>query len=425
MTPSSLRILSSNVRGFRTNVGELTHAALKNKADIVVAVETFLNDSSVTTCDRIPGYTHWVRRDRTAGQGGGIALCHREGLQLQLLPVTVPEEMEMLFFRLLLADRTAVLLCPLYRPQCSLDPVLTDLPADSVQCYQLDKVLCEVGLNPASEEGSQRTIWLWEKANWRGLRAELASTYWESTFTDDMNHNVATLTSLIISAQARHVPHRAYRVDPRDQPWFGYRCRQAADAKYKAWTRLKRRPSRRHKAQHRAACKNMARVATWARQRWELSLRRKLASNQTDPKQWWSLVKQRQGTVTQERIPPLKTASGNLAVANQDKAELLAAHFSGKMTTEEPDSQPPQLTRLCDVTLDHLQLSEAAVTKLLRSTDTRKAPGPDDVSPFLMKHCAEELTKPLTHIFRQCLQTSTWPAAWKEARVTPVHTKKG
>ncbi|MPC73619.1 hypothetical protein E2C01_067953 [Portunus trituberculatus] len=85
--------------------------------------------------------------------------------------------------------------------------------------------------------------------------------------TDDMNHNVATLTSLIISPQARHVPHRAYRVDPRDQPWFSYRCWQAADAKYKAWTRLKCRPSRRHKVQHRAACKNMARVATWARQR--------------------------------------------------------------------------------------------------------------------------------------------------------------
>ncbi|XP_045134296.1 uncharacterized protein LOC123517903 [Portunus trituberculatus] len=199
---------------------------------------------------------------------------------------------------LLLADRTAVLLCLLYRPQwqhgaplsfltdeldtimathscqntiirgglepapgepnlhrayngprahqprdllhacawyhASLDPVLSNLPADSVQCYQLDKVgssdhnvvLCEVGLNPASEEGSQRTIWLWEKANWRGLRAELASTNWESLFTVDVNpmftvdvsHNVATLTSLIISAQARHVPHREYRVDPGPHP---------------------------------------------------------------------------------------------------------------------------------------------------------------------------------------------------------------
>ena len=494
MAPRSLKILSSNVRGFRTNVGELTHAAVKNKADIVVAVETFLNDTCVTTCDRIPGYSHWVRRDRPAGQGGGVALCHREGLQLQLLPVTTPEEMEVLFFRLLLADKTAVLLCPLYRPQwqhsaplsfltdqldtimathscqhaiivgdlnqhlvsraftelttvhgltnhvtfsthvrgASLDPVLTDLPADSVQCYQLDKVgssdhnavLCEVGINPACEEGCQRTIWIWEKANWRGMKQELAATNWDATFTEDVNHNVATLTSHIISAQARHVPHRTYQVDPRDQPWFGYRCRQAAEAKYKAWTRLKRRPSRRHKAQHRAACKAMANAATWARKKWEKTLRRKLASNHTNPKLWWSLVKQNQGTITQERIPPLKTATGNLAVANQAKAELLAAHFSGKMTTEEPDRQPPQLTRLCDHTLDHLMISEDTVVKLLRSTNTRKAPGPDNISPFLLKHCAEELTKPLTHIFRQCLQTSIWPTAWKEARVTPVHKKK-
>ena len=494
MALSSLRILSANIRGFRTNIGELTHAAINNKADIVVAVETFLNDTCVTTCDRIPGYTHWVRRDRLTGQGGGIALCHRESLQLQLLPVTAPEEMEVLFFRLLLADRTSVLLCPLYRPQwqhsaplsfltdqldtimaahtcqnvmivgdlnqhlvsraftelttvhgltnhvtfathergASLDPVLTDLPTDSVQCCQLDKVgssdhfavLCKVGLNPAWEEERQRTIWLWDKANWRGLRAELASTNWDATLTEDVNYNVASLTSLILSAQARHVPHRTYRVEPRDQPWFGYRCRQAADNKYRAWTRLKRRPTRQHKAQHRAACRAMTRVAAWARRKWEINLRSKLASNQTDPKQWWSLVKQRQGTVTQERIPPLKTAAGNLVVANQDKAELLATHFSSKMTTEEPNRQPPHLPRLCDQMLDLLTVNEDAVARHLRGVSTRKAPGPDNISPFLLKHCAEELTLPLTRIFQQCLHTSTWPTAWKEARVTPVYKKK-
>lgn len=74
-----LRILLANVSGFRTNVCELTHVILRN---IVLAVETLLNGTCFTTCDRIPGYTHWVRKDRTAGQGGGIALCHREGLQL-------------------------------------------------------------------------------------------------------------------------------------------------------------------------------------------------------------------------------------------------------------------------------------------------------------------------------------------------------
>ena len=117
MAPSGLKILSANIRGFKTNVGELTHAVLRNGADIVVAVETFLSDTCVTTCDRIPGYSHWERRDRKNGQGGGVAVCYRECLQIQQLPVLTPQEMEAMFFRLLLADNSAVLLCALYRPQ--------------------------------------------------------------------------------------------------------------------------------------------------------------------------------------------------------------------------------------------------------------------------------------------------------------------
>ena len=494
MAPSSLKILSANIRGFRTNVGELTHAVLRNSADIVVAIETFLNDNCVTSCDRIPGYSHWYRQDRATGQGGGVAVCHREGLQLQHLSVPAPEEMEVMFFRLLLTDGTAVLLCALYRPQwqgaaplafltdqldnllashdcqntvivgdlnqhlvnrafteltvvhgltnhvtfpthtrgASLDPVLTDLPGDTVQCHQLNRVgssdhnavLCELGLNPACEEGTQRTIWLWERANWCAIRRALANTDWEATLAGGVDQNVTALTTIMLSTQARHIPHRTYLVEPRDQPWFGYRCRQAAESKHRAWIRYKRRPTTRHRVLHRAACKVMSRTAKWARGRWETNLKRRLATNQTDPKQWWSIVKQRQGTVTQERIPPLKTAAGGLVVANQAKAELLAAHFSSKMTTMEPERQPPRLTHLCDQPLNSLVVTEGVVARLLRAVNTRKAPGPDGVSPFLLKRCAEELSKPLTRIFQQCLNLSTWPAAWKEARVTPVHKKK-
>lgn len=90
----------------------MTHAALRNRANIVVAGETFLNDAFVTTHDKISDYTHWLWRDRPTRQGSGINLCHHEGLKLQLLPVTAPEEVEMLFLRLFLADRISVLLCP-------------------------------------------------------------------------------------------------------------------------------------------------------------------------------------------------------------------------------------------------------------------------------------------------------------------------
>ena len=72
----------------------------------------------------------------------------------------------------------------------------------------------------------------------------------------------------------------------------------------------------------------------------------KLSSNQLDPKQWWSLVKEQQGVTSHERIPALTKPCGNLAITSQEKADLLAQVFSSKMTTPEPNRQPPPLPRL-------------------------------------------------------------------------------
>ena len=168
----------------------------------------------------------------------------------------------------------------------------------------------------------------------------------------------------------------------------------------------------------------MTRTAKWAKARWEADTKRKLSSNQTEPKQWWGLVKKHQGLTPQERIPPLRKPDGDLAITSREKADLLACHFSQKMTTQEPDRQPPILPPLTASRLGSVIVSEDAVRRHLRGVNTKKAPGPDGVSPHLLRRCSDELTSPLTQIFRQCLQTGEWPAQWKEARVTPVHKKK-
>ncbi|XP_063876903.1 uncharacterized protein LOC135109454 [Scylla paramamosain] len=43
--------------------------------------------------------------------------------------------------------------------------------------------------------------------------------------------------------------------------------------------------------------------------------------------------------------------------------------------------------------------------------------------PRLLKHCARELSAPLTTVFTSCLREKKWPTVWKEARVVPVHKK--
>ena len=491
---NSIRILSANLRGFRTNIGELTHSFVrKHQLDIVVTVETFLDRNCVTTCDRIPGYSHWIRRDRHEGQGGGIAVCHKDSLQMQLLQIQMPDMLEMMFFRIILADRGAALLCVTYRPQwqgsapitfltehldnimatqncqnCiivgdlnqhliqrafteltvvqglanhvsfpthirggSLDPVLTDLPEESVQCCQLDRIgssdhnaiLSKINLSPAREDDNPRVIWLWEQADWPAIQQALANTDWNTVLTGNVDQDVNTLTSTLTDLQQLHVPNRMYSTNSKDQPWFGYRCRVAADNKYRAWTRYKHHPTRHNKKLHNDACKLMSRTAEWAKRRWEQNLKHRINSNEVDAKQWWALVKARQGLITHERIPALDKGNQQLAISSQEKANLLASMFSSKMTTPDPNRQPPVLPRLCASSLQTLHLSEYTIKHHLKKINPKKATGPDEVSPRLLKNCANELSTPLTLIFQQCINSGSWPSKWKEARVVPVHKK--
>ena len=113
---NEIRIISANLRGFRTNVGELTHSCiLKNKADIVFIVETFLDDLVPTNYATISGYSTWFRKDRDS-QGGGIALCYRNGMQIRVLDIPIPAGLEIMFFKLIDAKGRGTLCCGCYRP---------------------------------------------------------------------------------------------------------------------------------------------------------------------------------------------------------------------------------------------------------------------------------------------------------------------
>ncbi|MPC50071.1 hypothetical protein E2C01_043892 [Portunus trituberculatus] len=99
-TNSELRIVSANVRGFHTNVGELTHRFVRtNKSDLVFVTETLLDDNIPSTYARIQGYSTWIRKDRST-QGGGAALCHKTSLGLIVVDTPIPEHLELIIFKI-------------------------------------------------------------------------------------------------------------------------------------------------------------------------------------------------------------------------------------------------------------------------------------------------------------------------------------
>ena len=57
---NALTVLSANVRGLLTNIGDLTHTFVNpNNADIVATVETFFNETVPLNYGRIAGYSNW------------------------------------------------------------------------------------------------------------------------------------------------------------------------------------------------------------------------------------------------------------------------------------------------------------------------------------------------------------------------------
>ena len=404
---------------------------------------------------------------------GGVAVCHKEHMQVQNLTVQMPTRMEIMFFRVLLSDGNALLLCAMYRPQwhysepitfltnnldaimeahnCqnvlivgdlnqhlvqrsfddmmavhglsnyvdfptherggSLDPVVTDLPDSEVTCRPLDRVgssdhyavLTNVNLNAALDEGMERKTWVWRHADWEAIQRKLRQTDWDGMLNGDVNEDAAALTSYLLRLQHDHVPHRIYTTKPGDPPWFGYRCRLAADNKHRAWVRFKRHPTARNRNVHKQACRDMKRTSRWAIETWKRDLRAKLSGNSIGSKEWWTLVKEQQGHVAHTRIPVLNKADGTLARSSQEKAEVFAEQFSSKMTVPDPHRATPNIDPLCRDQLDDIDINEEEIKRLLKAVNTKKATGPDEIGPHLLKKCATRLTIPLALIFRICV----------------------
>ena len=148
---------------------------------------------------------------------------------------------------------------------------------------------------------------------------------------------------------------------------------------------------------------------------------------QKSTKKLYSLLKARRSEG--QNISPLKN-EGKLESDPEKQAEILNKHFStvfnakNNITEEEfeqrcpkPPNQPnyPQC--------NDIHITENGVRKLLLSLDPHKAPGPDGLTPKLLKTVAEEITPSVTLLYKASYLSGQLPSDWKLAYVSPIFKK--
>ena len=78
-----------------------------------------------------------------------------------------------------------------------------------------------------------------------------------------------------------------------------------------------------------------------------------------------------------------------------------------------------------DCKLITYDITDEDISKCIDKLKIHKSPGPDKISPRVIKKLKDELIKPLKIIFNTSLTTGQVPAKWKLANVTPIFKKKG
>ncbi|XP_070000716.1 uncharacterized protein [Penaeus vannamei] len=432
-----LTIISANVRGLLTNIGDLVNShATRGGIDAT-------------------GHTGPLV----------VSLFLHKSLLVQPRNVDLPNPLEIFFFKIW-AQHQTVLLCVCYRPQwqvrepivflqthldellqlytcnhvvivgdmnqhlvarsfkelltvhglfshvdfpthisgSSFDPVVSDLPDSVVTCSPLNAmgssnhmaILTLIQITPQRDAAVTRTNWLWGKADWKRLCNALQQTPWNSILVGDLNNQVHSFTHTLLKHQEQYVPCHSYTVKPLDQPWSAIDALVQPCDKYSNGL---------NDAGKKILKPNLA-VVLW--------VAKPDGPHSSSIKAWYQMMMHHHCTSLMVQWPPkIRTRQRYSHLFSPTRCQYL-----------NPERPTPYVPALTNVSTSTFTITTEGVRQRMSQVDTNKALGPDNISPHIHKCCASQLATPLTTIFQQCITTGVWPTLWKGARVVAFYKRE-
>ena len=73
--------------------------------------------------------------------------------------------------------------------------------------------------------------------------------------------------------------------------------------------------------------------------------------------------------------------------------------------------------------LTSIIFNDESILKIIRALDVNKAHGHDDISIQMIKLCDKSIIPAISLIYKNCINSGTFPNIWKKSSVVPVHEK--
>ena len=149
----------------------------------------------------------------------------------------------------------------------------------------------------------------------------------------------------------------------------------------------------------------------------------KLSSPNTSAKAYWAILKSFVNGKKVPSIPPLFT-NGQFVTDFLSKANIFNTFFSQQCTDIVTSSTvPSNPSFISDKRLSQIEFDVNNIINIIRKLNPEKAHGHDGISIRMIILCKESIAKPLCKLFKNCFETSTFPAEWKKGNIIPVFKK--
>ena len=141
----------------------------------------------------------------------------------------------------------------------------------------------------------------------------------------------------------------------------------------------------------------------------------------SDPKSFWQYCKSK--AKTQTKIDKFVREDGTEAKLPKEKVIELNNFFCSVFTKEDMATLPTVALLEGNRILDDIIITREKIANKLVKLNKSKAPGPDGVHPSILREqmTAEEMSLPLSILFRKSMYEVNLPSDWKLANISPIY----
>ena len=271
----------------------------------------------------------------------------------------------------------------------------------------------QVKSNPNCSTKNERLNY--RRANIDAMKTHLKSIKWAEVFErKTLNQCWRFLLAIMTNLVNNYVPLQK-DIKRKGAAWMTAELRSEVKRKNAAWRKFKNDESPENLQAYKTIEKSM-RMNIRKRKR---NFEKELANNmKTNPKKFYSYVNKK---VNKSNIGPLKVGD-NILTEDREIVDELNTFFVSVFTKENTEAIPTVESQT-HKTLEAIVIDEQSVLKEIDKIKETKAPGPDKLSPYLLKKLKENLAEPLTIIYNRSLQECEVPTDWKKANITPIFKK--